>query len=59
VLDRKKSPTRHVLTEEELDDIGTRLEANPKTSLRLLFLQYWLEKGRAGVGTNLQNCSRT
>jgi hypothetical protein len=44
MLDRRKSRTGHVLTEEKFDDIGTRLVANTKRSFRLLVLQYGLEK---------------
>jgi hypothetical protein len=32
VLDEKKSRKRVTLTEENLDDIGNRLEASPKKS---------------------------
>jgi hypothetical protein len=64
VLDRKKSQTRHVLTEENLDDIGNRLEAGPKKLLRLLAPQCVLGKGTAHVGTvtkstAIQNYTRT
>jgi hypothetical protein len=38
VLYKKKFRETHVMTEENLDDIGARLEASPKL-LRLLALQ--------------------
>ena len=36
VLDRKPQRTRHVLTEEKLDEIGQTLERSPRTSLSRL-----------------------
>ena len=36
VLDRKPQRTRHVLTEENLDEIGQTLERSPRKSLRRL-----------------------
>jgi transposase len=33
-LDKKENKKRHILTEEKLDEIGARLEASPKKSLR-------------------------
>jgi transposase len=38
VLDKKKTKKRHILTEDELDEIGARLEASPRMSLRRLAL---------------------
>jgi hypothetical protein len=39
VMDKKKSRGRHILTEEIIGDVGTRLEASQNKSLRLLILQ--------------------
>lgn len=36
VIKKKRKPTRRVLLEETLDDIGARLEASPGKSLRQL-----------------------
>ena len=36
VLDRKPQRTRHVLTEENLDEIGQTLERSPRKSLSRL-----------------------
>jgi gas vesicle protein len=39
VMDKKKSRGRHILTEEIIGDVSTRLEASQNKSLRLLILQ--------------------
>jgi hypothetical protein len=36
VIDKKQKYKRRVLTEEKLDDIGTRLEHTPRKSLKRL-----------------------
>jgi hypothetical protein len=51
--EHNKSQERPVLGEEQLDDIGNRLEANPKKLLRLSVLQCGLSKSRAHTDTKL------
>jgi hypothetical protein len=53
VLDKKKHRKRHILTEEILDDIGARLEASPKISLRRLALECGLSKTTTHVAIKL------
>jgi hypothetical protein len=54
VMDKKKSRKRHIMAQEKLDDIGTRLlEVSPKKSLHLLAPQCGLAKSKAHVGTKL------
>lgn len=55
VLDKKKCRKRHILTEEILDKIGARLEANPKVSLRHLALELGLSKSTVCVAKRLLN----
>jgi hypothetical protein len=54
-LTRRKIKKWHILTEEKLADIGARLEASPKTSLRRIALQCGVSKSAAHVATKLLN----
>jgi hypothetical protein len=61
----QKSRKRPVLTEGDLDDVGTRLEASPEKSQRLLALQCGMAE-KCSLGwckvakvTALQSYSRT
>jgi hypothetical protein len=53
LLDKNKCRKRLVLTEEKLEDIGTRYEVSPKKSFHLLALQCEVAKNTAQGGTKL------
>jgi hypothetical protein len=53
VLDKKIKRRRHVLTEEELDDTGSRLKRSPRKSLAKLAEEADVSVTSAGTGTKL------
>jgi hypothetical protein len=53
LLDRKPLKIDHILTEENLDDIGHRLEDSPRKSMRRLAQQSGVSVGSAWTATEL------
>lgn len=53
VLDKKKSRKRRILTEEMLDKISARLEANPKVLLRHVALEFGVSRSTVCVAKRL------
>ena len=53
VMDKKRKRTRRVLSEETLDDIGARLEACPKMSLKQLSHETGVSKSSVHIATKL------
>lgn len=55
VLDKKKTRKRRILTEEMLDKIGARLEANPKVLLRHVALEFGVSRSTVCLAKRLLN----
>jgi hypothetical protein len=52
-MDKKRKRTRRVLSEETLDNIGARLEACPKISLKQLSHETGVSKSSVHIATKL------
>jgi hypothetical protein len=53
LIDKKQKHKRRVLTEEKLDDTGTRLEHTPRKSLKRLAQETGVSKSSARRATQL------
>jgi transposase len=58
VIDNKQKPKRRVLTEEKLDDMGTRLEQTTRKLLKRIAQETGLSKSNARTATQLPKPSR-
>jgi hypothetical protein len=51
ILDKKPAKKRHMITEEKLDEVETRLEYTPQKSLRRLTKETGFSKSSAAVAS--------